>query len=62
MVARSEAHDSGLWAADLATRRRFATDLLKVTLAGPQVNRYDKVDRDAAELLPGQNHCWFAAG
>ena len=26
MVARSEAHDSGLCAADLATRRRFATD------------------------------------
>ena len=26
MVARSEAHDSGLCAADNATRRRFATD------------------------------------
>ena len=35
MVARSEAHDSGLCAADLATRRRFATDLLNLTLAGP---------------------------
>ena len=61
MVARSEAHDSGLCAADLATRRRFATDLLNLTLAGPQVNRYDKVDRDAAEWLPAQNRCWFAA-
>ena len=40
MVARSEAHDSGLCAADLATRRRFATDLLNLTLAGPRVNRY----------------------
>ena len=61
MVARSEAHDSGLCAADPATRRRFATDLLNLTLAGPQLNRYDKVDRDAAEWLPAQNRCWFAA-
>ena len=61
MVARSEAHDSGLCAADLATRRRFATDLLNLTLAGPRVNRYEKVDRDAAEWLPAQNRCWFAA-
>ena len=61
MVARSEAHDSGLCAADFATRRRFATDLLNLTLAGPRVNRYEKVDRDAAEWLPAQNRCWFAA-
>ena len=61
MIARSEAHDSGLCAADLATRRRFATDLLNLTLAGPRVNRYEKVDRDAAEWLPAQNRCWFAA-
>ena len=61
IVARSEAHDSGLCAADLATRRRFATDLLNLTLASPHVNRYEKVDRDAAEWLPAQNRCWFAA-
>ena len=61
MIARSEAHDSGLCAADLATRRRFATDLRNLTLAGPRVNRYEKVDRDAAEWLPAQNRCWFAA-
>ena len=61
MVARSEAHDSGLCAADRATRRRFATDLLNLTLAGPRVNRYEKVDHDAAEWLPAQNRCWFAA-
>ena len=61
MVARSEAHDSGLCAADRTTRRRFATDLLNLTLAGPRVNRYEKVDRDAAEWLPAQNRCWFAA-
>ena len=61
MVARSEAHDSGLCAADRATRRRFATDLFNLTLAGPRVNRYEKVDHDAAEWLPAQNRCWFAA-
>ena len=61
MVARSEAHDSGLCAADPETRRRFASDLLNLTLAGPNVNRYQKVDKDAAEWLPEQNHCWFAA-
>ena len=61
MVARSEAHDSGLCAADPATRRRFASDLLNLTLAGPRVNRYEKVALDAAEWLPAQNRCWFAA-
>ena len=61
MVARSEAHDSGLCAADAATRRRFATDPLNLTLAGPRVNRYQKSDRDAADWLPAQNRCWFAA-
>ena len=61
MVARSEAHDSGLCAADPATRRRFASDLLNLTLAGPRVNRYEKVAHDAAEWLPAQNRCWFAA-
>ena len=61
MVARSEAHDSGLCAADSATKRRFATDLLNLTLAGRRVNRYQKVAKDAAEWLPPQNRCWFAA-
>ena len=67
MVARSEAHDSGLCAADLATRRRFATDLLNLTLAGPRVNRYEKVDRDAAEWLrrrtaAGSRRRWSRSG
>ena len=60
MVARSEAHDSGLCAADPATRRRFATDLLNLTLAGPNLNRNEKRARDTAEWLPEQNRCWFA--
>ncbi len=61
MVARSEAHDSGLCAAGDATRRAFARDLLNLTLAAPAVNRSQKSDRDAAEWLPERNRCWFAA-
>ena len=46
MVATSEAHDSGLCAADAATKRRFASDLLNLTLASG---------------CPGKmNGCWFA--
>ena len=61
IVARSEAHDSGLCAADAATRLRFASDLLNLTLASPSVNRAEKSDRDAADWLPGTNRCWYAA-
>ena len=61
MVARSEAHDSGLCAAGDAQRRAFARDLLNLTLAAPGVNRYQKSDSDAAESLPQRNRCWFAA-
>ena len=60
IVARSEAHDSGLCAADAATRRRFAQDLRNLTLASPNLNRYRKVAKDAAEWLPAKNRCWFA--
>ena len=47
-------------AADLATRRRFASDLLNLTLADPDLNRHDKRDHDAAGWLPSMNRCWFA--
>lgn len=60
IVARSEAHDSGLCAASQATRRRFARDLRNLTLASPSLNRYQKVAKDAAEWLPDKNRCWFA--
>lgn len=60
MVARSEAHDSGLCAADAGTRRRFAQDPLNLTLAAPEVNRYQKRAYDAADWLPTKNKCWFA--
>ena len=48
IVARSEAHDSGLCATDAATRRRFASDLLNLTLASPSVNRSQKSGKDAS--------------
>ncbi len=60
IVARSEAHDSGLCATDPGTRRRFASDLLNLTLAEPGLNRHDKRDHDAAGWLPPTNRCWFA--
>ena len=35
MVATSKAHNSGLRATDAGTKRRFASDLLNLTLASP---------------------------
>lgn len=55
IVTRSEAHDSGLCAADAATRRRFSSDVLNLTLASPAVNRSQKSANDAAEWLPALN-------
>ena len=59
IVARSEAHDSGLCMADAGTRKAFASDLLNLTLASPSVNQHQKVANDAAEWLPNLNQCWF---
>ena len=64
IVAVSEAHDSGLCAAGPTVRRRFASDLLNLTLAAPGVNRCGaggKCAFDAADWLPAINKCWFAA-
>ena len=60
IVATSEAHDSGHCAADRPIRTRFAQDLRNLTLASPQVNRFQKSGKDAGEWLPDQNRCWFA--
>jgi len=59
IVARSEAHDSGLCAADNSTRRAFANDLLNLTLASPGLNRHEKGAKDLAEWLPAMNQCWY---
>ncbi len=60
IVAVSEAHDSGLCAASLATRRQFASDLRNLTLASSTVNKA-KSAKDAAQWQPQRNRCWFAA-
>ncbi len=64
IVSLREAHDSGLCRSDREDRRRFAEDLLNLTLAAPDVNRCGeggKCARDAGEWLPRENRCWFAA-
>ncbi len=60
IVAKSEAHDSGLCAANEEARRVFARDLLNLTLASPAVNRYQKSGKDFAEWRPARNECWYA--
>ena len=60
IVALSEAHDSGFCAKDAETRRRFASDIVNLTLASPTVNR-GKGGKDAAEWRPDLNSCWFAS-
>ena len=61
IVAKSEAHDSGMCRASRAERARFARDLDNLTLASPRVNREQKRAYDAAEWLPRHNRCWYAA-
>ena len=60
MVAKSEAHDSGLCSVGAAARRAFSNDLLNLTLASPSVNRHQKSGKDFAEWTPALNKCWFA--
>ncbi|TQF70460.1 GmrSD restriction endonuclease domain-containing protein [Pseudoalteromonas luteoviolacea] len=63
IVAASEGHDSGLCDASAETRKEFASDLLNLTLAAPEINRCGpggKCGYDAAEWLPNKNQCWFA--
>ena len=60
IVAAAEAHDSGLCRADKATRTAFARDLDNLTISLPSVNRYEKVDKDAAEWLPEKRRRWYA--
>ncbi len=60
IVAKSEAHDSGLCGATAQTRKSFARDLLNLTLAAPSLNRHQKSGKDFAEWRPKLNECWFA--
>jgi len=63
IVAASEGHDSGLCSKPTKIKVQFATDILNLTLATPEVNRcglQGKCGFDAAEWLPKRNKCWFA--
>ena len=60
VVALSEAHDSGLCAEPDSVRKAFARDVLNLVLSSPQLNRFEKRDKDAAEWIPEKNQCWFA--
>ena len=60
IVARSEAHDSGLCSASAGRKHQFAEDPLNLTLVSPGDKRHQKVDKDAAEWMPERNECWFA--
>ena len=61
IVARSEAHDSGMCSRSIEDRREFAGDLDNLTLAAPRLNRHVKVAKDAAEWLPEHNRCWYVS-
>ena len=59
VVAKSEAHDSGLCGASFSRRRQFARDLDNLVLALPGVN-LAKSAKDAADWLPRLGRrCWF---
>ena len=60
IVARSEAHDSGMCQNDSSTKRAFSNDLLNLTLASPGLNRHQKSAKDPGEWLPDYNKCWYA--
>ena len=60
IVARSEAHESGLCRQSKQAKRSFVTDLNNLTLATPDVNRHDKNDKDFGEWQPPMNKCWMA--
>ena len=60
VVARSEAHHSGLCKASAATKRSFVLDPHNLTLAAPLVNRVEKGGKDFGEWQPTENRCWMA--
>ena len=60
IVSLSEAHDSGLCAANKKTKIRFASDIKNLTLASPGINQREKSGHDASGWIPEKNKCWFA--
>ena len=60
IVARREAHDSGMCHRTVEERMAFANDPLNMTLADPKVNQVEKGGKDAGEWQPACNREWFA--
>lgn len=60
VVAKAEAHDSGMCGQSPEERQAFANDLANLVLATRTLRRHQKAARDAAEWLPEINECWFA--
>ncbi|MDE0346043.1 MAG: hypothetical protein OXI66_09735 [Boseongicola sp.] len=61
IVARKQAHYSGLCLSESVHRRKeFASDPLNLTLAGKGVNQA-KRECDARTWVPPLNRCWFAS-
>ena len=60
IVARSEAHDSGLCSALPERKRESAQDIRNLTLSAPHLNRNLKGAKDVADWRPDENRCWFA--
>ena len=59
IVARRNAHYSGLCKKSSGARKRFANDLLNITLTVKSLND-DKRDYTVNGWMPPQNRCWFA--
>ena len=59
IVARRNAHDSGLCKKSSGARKRFANDLLNITLTVKSLND-DKRDYTVNGWMPQRNMCWFA--
>ena len=60
IVARSEAHESGLDMNGPEVHKKFARDYDNLTLAHPELNQREKVHHDPAEWMPDHNECWYA--
>ena len=63
VVSRREAHFSGLCARPDSVKAAFAQDLDNLTLATPEVNRYQKRAFDVAQWRPAlkSSWCWMAS-
>ena len=61
IVAREQAHVSGLCRATKSARVAYVHDLGNLTLATPEVNRVEKGKLDFAQWRPVHNRCWMAA-